>query len=84
MLASFIFSVAQEGNCGLGYHTKLGWSLIVMSIVGGAIAATFMSHIADTHSMRTGFVVPLVCFIFIAIYGAVWQKLETKYSDIQT
>ena len=26
--------------------------------------------------MRTGFVVPLVCFAFIALYGATWQKLE--------
>ena len=49
-----------------------------MSIVGGAIAAPFMGHIADTSSMRAGFVVPLVCFVFIAIYGAVWQKLEAK------
>ncbi|MDR3458381.1 MAG: sugar MFS transporter [Verrucomicrobiae bacterium] len=65
---------------GLGDHTKLGASLIVMSIVGGAIAAPFMGHLADTHSMRTGFVVPLVCFVFIALYGLVWQKLEAKDS----
>ena len=66
------------GIRGLGDHTKLGASLIVMSIVGGAIAPPFMGHIADVHSMRTGFVVPLVCFVLIAIYGAVWQKLEAK------
>jgi len=39
-----------------------------------------MGHIADTHSMRTGFAVPLVCFVLIALYGAVWQKLEAKDS----
>jgi FHS family L-fucose permease-like MFS transporter len=66
------------GIRGLGDHTKLGSSLIVMSIVGGAIAAPFMGHIADTYSMRTGFVVPLVCFVFVALYGAFWQKLEDK------
>ena len=66
------------GIRGLGDYTKLGSSLIVMSIVGGAIAAPFMGHIADAHSMRTGFVVPLVCFVFIAIYGVIWQKLEAK------
>jgi len=64
------------GIRGLGDYTKLGSSLIVMSIVGGAIAAPFMGHIADTHSMRIGMVVPLVCFVLIAIYGAFWQKLE--------
>ena len=68
------------GIRGLGDHTKLGSSLIVMSIVGGAIAPPFMGHIADVHSMRVGFVVPLVCFVFIALYGAMWQKLEAKDS----
>jgi FHS family L-fucose permease-like MFS transporter len=66
------------GIRGLGDYTKLGASLIVTAIVGGAIAAPFMGHIADTHSMRTGFVVPLVCFVLIALYGIVWQKLEAK------
>jgi hypothetical protein len=28
--------------------------------------------------MRTGFAVPLVCFVFIALYGVFWQKLEDK------
>jgi FHS family L-fucose permease-like MFS transporter len=74
-----IFALAIRG---LGDYTKLGASLIVMSIVGGAIAAPFMGHIADTHSMRAGFAVPLVCFVLIALYGAVWQKLE--YRDAGT
>jgi FHS family L-fucose permease-like MFS transporter len=86
MFGTFFFmsvmfpTIFALGIGGLGDYTKLGSSLIVMSIVGGAIAAPFMGHIADTHSMRTGFVVPLICFVFIAIYGAVWQKLETKDS----
>jgi FHS family L-fucose permease-like MFS transporter len=66
------------GIRGLGDYTKLGSSLIVMSIVGGAIAAPFMGHIADVHSMRIGMVVPLVCFALIAVYGLFWQKLEAK------
>jgi MFS transporter, FHS family, L-fucose permease len=70
------------GIRGLGDHTKLGSSLIVMSIVGGAIAPPFMGHIADVHSMRLGMVVPLVCFVFIALYGAMWQRLESKDSIV--
>ncbi|MFZ0825972.1 MAG: sugar MFS transporter [Verrucomicrobiia bacterium] len=66
------------GIRGLGDHTKLGSSLIVMSIVGGAIAPPRMGHIADVHSIRLGMLVPLVCFVFIAIYGLFWQKLEAK------
>ena len=66
------------GIRGLGDYTKLGSSLIVMSIVGGAIAPPRMGHIADVHSMRLGMAVPLVCFVLIAAYGLFWQKLEAK------
>jgi FHS family L-fucose permease-like MFS transporter len=84
MFGTFFFmsvmfpTIFALGIRGLGDYTKLGSSLIVMSIVGGAIAAPFMGHIADTSSMRAGFMVPLVCFVFIALYGMVWQKLEAK------
>ena len=87
MFGTFFFmsvmfpTIFALGIRGLGDYTKLGSSLIVMSIVGGAIAAPFMGHIADTHSMKVGFVVPLVCFVLIALYGAVWQKLEAKDSE---
>jgi FHS family L-fucose permease-like MFS transporter len=39
-----------------------------------------MGHIADLHSMRTGFVVPLVCFVFVAIYGFSWARLSRQDS----
>ena len=66
------------GIRGLGEHTKLASSIIVMSIVGGAIAPPLMGYIADRSSMRVGFALPLICFVFIALYGMVWQKLENK------
>lgn len=83
MFATFFFmsvgfpTIFALGIRGLGEHTKLGSSLIVMSIVGGAIAPPFMGHIADQHSMRVGFAVPLVCFVFVALYGFTWAKLST-------
>ncbi len=86
MFATFFFmsigfpTIFALGIRGLGEHTKLGPPLIVMSIVGGAIAPPFMGHIADQHSMRMGFVVPLVCFVFIALYGFTWAKLSTHDS----
>jgi FHS family L-fucose permease-like MFS transporter len=86
MFTSFFFmsigfpTIFALGIRGLGEHTKLGSSLIVMSIVGGAIAAPFMGHIADLHSMRTGFVVPLVCFVFVALYGITWARLSRQDS----
>ena len=86
MFATFFFmsigfpTIFALGIRGLGEHTKLGSSLIVMSIVGGAIAPPFMGHIADRYSMRIGFAVPLVCFVFIALYGLIWAKLNTHDS----
>ena len=88
MFCTFFFmsvmypTIFALGIRGLGDYTKLGSSLIVMAIVGGAIAAPFMGHIADVHSMRAGFIVPLVCFVFIAIYGAAWQKLEARDAKV--
>jgi len=80
MFGTFFFmsvmfpTIFALGIRGLGEYTKLGSSLIVMSIVGGAIAAPFMGHIADLNSMRVGFVVPLVCFVLIALYGVTWPR----------
>jgi MFS transporter, FHS family, L-fucose permease len=88
MFATFFFmsvgfpTIFALGIRGLGEHTKLGSSLIVMSIVGGAIAPPFMGHIADRHSMRTGFVVPLVCFVFVALYGLVWARPSRQDSTV--
>ena len=63
---------------GLGEHTKLGSSILVMSIVGGAIMTPLMGLIADKCDMRIGFIVPMICFVYIAIYGMLWKKLEGK------
>ncbi|HWY31198.1 MAG TPA: L-fucose:H+ symporter permease [Candidatus Acidoferrum sp.] len=83
VMASFFFmsimfpTIFALSIRGLGDHTKLGSSLLVVSIVGGA-TAPLMGLIADKGGMRIGFVIPLVCFVVIAIYGALWQKLESK------
>ncbi len=70
-----IFALSIDG---LGAHTKLGASAIVMAIVGGAIAPPAMGHIADVMSMRVGFLVPAVCFAVVAAYGLFWVRLRGK------
>jgi len=37
-----------------------------------------MGHIADVNSMSLGFIVPLVCFAYIAVYGLLWPKLSNS------
>lgn len=84
LMASFFFmsimfpTIFALSIRGLGEHTKLGASVLVMSIVGGAIMTPLMGWIADKGGMRIGFAIPLVCFAVIAAYGALWQKLESK------
>ena len=64
------------GIKNLGGLTKKGSSIIVMMIVGGAICPVFMGWIADVSNMATGFLVPLVCFLFIAWFGFSGYKVK--------
>ena len=62
-----IFALALKG---VGQHTKRASSFLIMSIVGGAVAPVLMGLIADHASMAMAFVVPLCCFVVIAVYAA--------------
>jgi MFS transporter, FHS family, L-fucose permease len=64
------------GIFGLGAKSKWAAAFIVMAIMGGATLPKLMGAIADTHGMSAGFVVPLACFVIIAIYGFIWPKLS--------
>jgi fucose permease len=68
------------GIFGLGARAKRASSYIVMSIVGGALLPKLMGAIADHYDMSRGFIVPLICFIFIALYGYGWPKLSRAES----
>ncbi|HUY12157.1 MAG TPA: L-fucose:H+ symporter permease [Terriglobia bacterium] len=58
------------GIKGLGPNTKLGGSVIIMAIIGGAVAPPAMGLIYQfTHSMATAMAVPLVCYVFITYYS---------------
>jgi len=54
----------------LGPNTKLGGSIIIMSIIGGACAPPAMGLIFQaTHSMAVAMLVPMVCYVFITYYA---------------
>jgi MFS transporter, FHS family, L-fucose permease len=75
LLTSFFMSlmfptIFALGLKGLGRNTKIGGSLIVMAIVGGAVIPPLMGKIADaSHSMAPAYVVPLLAYLFIAGYA---------------
>ena len=53
----------------LGGTTKNGYPVPVMTVVGGAVCPVRMGRIADISHMAVGFIVPMVCFAFIAWYA---------------
>jgi len=53
----------------LGPHTKLGSSLLVMSIIGGAIFPATMGYISDMSNIRYAFLVPLICHVYVLYFA---------------
>ena len=80
LIASYLFmsimfpSIFALGVKGLGKQTKTAASILVLTIVGGAIAPSLMGFIGDKN-MAIGFIVPLVCFLYIAFYGLKGYKM---------
>lgn len=74
-----IFSL---GIKDLGSDTKLGSSLIIMSIVGGAVLPPVMGYISDvTNNIQIGYIVPLICFVVVFLFGIKGHKVikNAKY-----
>ncbi|MFZ1236720.1 MAG: sugar MFS transporter [Prevotella sp.] len=60
-----------------GPQTKTASSILIMSIVGGAISPIVMGLIGET-SMAVGFALPLICFVCIGAYSWFILKSCTK------
>jgi MFS transporter, FHS family, L-fucose permease len=54
----------------LGPHTKLGSSLLVMSIIGGAVFPALMGYISDQSNIRMAFLVPFFCHLYVLYFAA--------------
>jgi MFS transporter, FHS family, L-fucose permease len=74
LLTSFFMSLMYPtifvlGLRGLGENTKLGGSMIVMAIVGGAVLTPIMGLISvRSGSIALAYIVPLLAYVFIAVY----------------
>ena len=53
----------------LGSYTKLGSSLLVMSIIGGAAIPAVMGRISDASNIQRAFFVPLLCHVYILYFA---------------
>lgn len=61
-----IFSLAIKG---LGKHTGQASGILCMAIVGGALIPVVQGAIADSIGIHHAFILPVICYAFIAFYG---------------
>jgi FHS family L-fucose permease-like MFS transporter len=72
---SFFMSVMYPtifalGIRGLDRNTKIGGSLIVMAIVGGAVLTPVMGLVSEaSKSIAIAYSVPLLCYVGVALYS---------------
>ena len=57
------------GIVGLGPMTSKGSGLIMTAVVGGAIVPFLFGALADRVGIQHAFVIPIICYLFIAYYG---------------
>lgn len=67
-----IYGIALEG---LGDDAKFGAAGLIMAILGGSVMPAIQASIIDMHevmgmpAVNVSFVLPLVCFVVISVYG---------------
>lgn len=87
LMAIFFFesimfpTIFALGVKNLGSATRRGASVIIMSIVGGALVPVLMGSLADRYSTAFSYIVPLFCFVVVLIFAVSGYKL--KY-DLKT
>ncbi len=65
----FTLGIAQ-----LGRHTSQGSGALCLAIVGGAIVPPLQGLLADSIGIQMAFVLPIVCYAYIAYYGLVGSR----------
>jgi len=68
-----IFTLAIDG---LGRHTSQGSGILCTAIVGGGLIPPIQGQLADAVGIHHAFVVPVICYAYIAWYGLKAPKLD--------
>lgn len=67
------------GINGLGNATKPASSLIIMSIVGGAVLPPILGIISDkTGSIQNGYFIPFICFIVVLLFALKMRTIKKE------
>ena len=65
------------GIAGLGPMTSKGSGLIMTAVVGGAIIPPLIGELADHVGIQYSFVIPVICYLYIAYYG-MWGSKPSR------
>src|SRR5262249_11688264 len=68
----------------LGNLTKRGSSLLVMSIIGGALLPAAMGKISDASNIQWAFLAPLLCYMYVIYFAVAGYKPKPAGSLRQT
>jgi MFS transporter, FHS family, L-fucose permease len=66
-----IFTLAIKG---IGPYTEQGSGLLCTAIVGGALMPLIQGALADNAGLLFSFIVPMLCYVYIAYYGVIGSK----------
>jgi FHS family L-fucose permease-like MFS transporter len=89
LLSSFFMSlmyptIFAQGIRGLGEQAKIGGSVLVMSIVGGALMPLAMGYLADrSGSQALAYIVPMVAYIVVGIYSIMDLRIIRRSREVQ-
>jgi FHS family L-fucose permease-like MFS transporter len=71
-----IFALSLKG---LGPYTKIGSSVLVMAIIGGAICPAIMGYISDHSNIQRAFIVPLLCQAVVLWFALSSSRLARRH-----
>jgi FHS family L-fucose permease-like MFS transporter len=75
-------SIFTLGIAGLGPLTGKGSGLLVMGIVGGALIPLAEGRAADMIGLHHAFIIPAICYIYIAYYGFIGSRPTGKQAKL--
>lgn len=82
LMAIFFFesimfpTIFALGVKNLGSATRRGASVIITSIVGGALVPLLMGSLADRYTTAFSYIVPLCCFVVVLIFAVSGYKVR--------
>ncbi len=63
---------------GLGKYTSQGSSFLVMMILGGGIIPPIQGKLADIIGIHSSYVLPIICYAYIAFFAVVAKRILKK------